>query len=224
MEDDSFSLQVLSDIHLEFPLAFPSFWNNRVNRETADDSDKFVLPLEKRFYKTASYIALLGDICTIQFKDRLRCFFEYIKSLGYRGVFYLPGNHEFYSKKNVPEIDSELESLCLDCGVHYLNKKVFDIPGTDHRIIGCTLWSHILEEHTHEPEMKDSSDFKMIHSNAHSPISFNEYNALHEDHVTFLSHQIELAGREGMKLIICTHQAHSEKGKVAFRSLFDVSM
>lgn len=202
---NEFSLQVLSDIHLEFPLAFPSFWNNRVNKETADESDKFVLPIEKRFSKTANYIALLGDICTIQFKDRLKSFFAYIKSLDYYAVFYLPGNHEFYSKKNVVEVDAELESLCTECGVIYMNKKTFDVPGTDYRIVGCTLWTRIPAEQSHEPEMKGSSDFKMIHSNSHSPITFDEYNALHHDHVTFLEDQIDAAAKEQKKLIIFSH-------------------
>lgn len=203
--ETEFSVQILSDIHLEFPLAFPGFWNNRVNKETADESDQFVLPIEKRFHKTASYIALLGDICTIQFKDRLKSFFAYLKSLDYLGVFYLPGNHEFYSKKNVGEVDNELESLCLECGVIYVNKKTFDIPGSDYRIAGCTLWTEILAEQSCEPEMKGSSDFKMIHSNSQSPISFAEYNALHRDHQNFLLKQIDAARQERKKLIIFTH-------------------
>jgi uncharacterized cysteine cluster protein YcgN (CxxCxxCC family) len=60
----------------------------------------------------------------------------------------------FYSKKNVVEIDLELESLCEECGVVYMNQKVCDIDGTAFRIVGCTLWSHILEQHALEPEMK----------------------------------------------------------------------
>jgi hypothetical protein len=60
----------------------------------------------------------------------------------------------------------------------------------------------------------------MIHLNAHCPISFNEYNALHEDHVTFLSNQIELAVKEEKKLIVFTH--HKPTLKRFFSSSFSI--
>jgi len=194
-------------------LAFPSFWNNRINKSTADESDKFVLPESKRFYKTSNYIALLGDICTIQFKDRLKEFFTYIKSLGYRGVFYLPGNHEFYSKKSVLEIDLELSELCTQNNVIYLNKRTFDV-NENLRIAGCTLWSHVLDNQRSVPEMKGSSDFKMIHVN-NSTITFDEYNSLHEDHINFLNEEIIRAKEEQKQLIVFTHHKPTlERGKL----------
>jgi len=107
-----------------------------------------------------------------------------------------------------------LEQLCKKHGVQWINKKSFDVEGTNLRIIGCTLWSHILSEQQTHPDMKGASDFKSI-TNDGKPITFDAYNAIHRDHKEWLKLQIEIAKGDNKKLLVMTHHKPTLKqGKV----------
>jgi len=129
-------------------------------------------------------------------------------------------------------IDSQLRALCKQlstehCTVHFLNKDSVDVKlgsdglksdidgGVQHaaavtvRIVGCTLWSHVVDD----GEM--ISDYKAIHVPADTPtkatteatrvVKAADTNALHDDHRQWLTQQIAEAERIGLSVVVLTH-------------------
>lgn len=115
-------LQVLSDIHLEFKRSGKGF----------------------NFPATAPYLCLLGDIgdpSTAVYKN-----FLHTQAERFEKVFVLKGNHSCYGR--TPEQADAL--ICAVCAAHpaklkYLNKTAVDLS-KDYVVLGCTLWSHVLDE------------------------------------------------------------------------------
>lgn len=122
------SLQIASDLHLEM-----------TNRKFED----LIRP-------TAPYLALLGDIGVVgcdkpQHYPRYRDFMSYC-SQQFRGVFIIPGNHEYYSNIDIEmdhiRVEDRIRSICerfpnllllQNKAIHFGRRK----------IIGSTLWSHV---------------------------------------------------------------------------------
>lgn len=128
-------MQIVSDLHLEF-------------YKTHELLDKV------KIKPNAQYLGLLGDICVCGTNDiiNIEKFLDYY-STKYKIIFWLAGNHEFYSgKKSYKSIDDILircKTLCKKYNnVIFLNNKHYDlnIDDTLYRIIGTTLWTHIPEE------------------------------------------------------------------------------
>lgn len=128
-------MQVVSDLHLEF------YRSHEL--------------LEKVKLKVAAkYLALLGDICVCGTNDivNLEKFLDYY-SPKYELIFWLPGNHEFYSGRksfrSIEDILQRCKNLCKKYpNVLFLNNKHCDltINDTKYRIIGTTLWTDIPED------------------------------------------------------------------------------
>lgn len=126
-------MQIVSDLHLEF--------YKNVN--------------DVKIKVTAPYLALLGDICvagTSSDIKNLEKFFE-IYSPKYKLIFWLPGNHEYYTTKSNPltidEINIRMKALAKKYGnIIFLNNKHYDLEldGKMFRIVGTTLWAFIPEE------------------------------------------------------------------------------
>lgn len=125
-------MQVVSDLHLEF----------------------YKNPLDIKLKISSPYLALLGDICVCGNNDikNMERFLDYYAPK-YKVIFWLPGNHEFYTAKSNPididQIMSRMKELAKKYGnVVFLNNKHCDmeIDGIMHRIIGTTLWAGIPEE------------------------------------------------------------------------------
>jgi predicted phosphodiesterase len=146
-------MQIVSDLHLEF------YNNSEV--------------LEKSKLKISSdYLALLGDICVCGTNDiaNMEKFLDYY-SKKYKLIFWLPGNHEFYSgKKSYVTIDDILQRCKILCkkykNVIFLNNKYCDIPinGTMYRMVGSTLWTYIpkdIEEYI-EANMNDYNHIYVV--------------------------------------------------------------
>jgi len=92
------NIQIFSDLHIEKWRAIP------------------VLPV------MAKYLFLAGDICPLN--DLLFFYFLDYCSNNWEKVFYIPGNHEFYSeKKNLNELDFEYNYKIKDKykNVYYLH-------------------------------------------------------------------------------------------------------
>ena len=125
-------MQIVSDLHLEF-------------YRPQEIIDKVKLKI------TAKYLALLGDICVCGTNDiiNMERFLDYY-SPKYELIFWLPGNHEFYSGKktyrSIDEIIARCKTLCKKYNnVVFLNNNFCDIKinETKYRIIGTTMWTHI---------------------------------------------------------------------------------
>jgi hypothetical protein len=128
--------QILSDLHLETPLAAPAY-------------AYFTNP--SRFPIHASNLFLLGDIGLVR-HDQL---FAFLRSLLSRTpnlkIFFVLGNHEAYSVTMTAALSAMRrfeESTKRDFGERFffMDRRRVDFSHTI-TILGCTLWSRIEDEH-----------------------------------------------------------------------------
>lgn len=77
-------------------------------------------------------------------------------------VLLLTGNHEYYGEHTMEEVDEAIEAICAKRdNLHFLNRRVWDVPGHGVRFAGCTLWTHINKEQEQEMQSR-VSDFRKI--------------------------------------------------------------
>lgn len=94
-------------------------------------------------------LVLAGDICSIlTSRGKLNSVLvDVLETLKRRWdhVVYVPGNHEYYGtlRHHMPFSEAEglLVETCRRLGIHFLQKGVFAVPGTDLTVLGCTLWT-----------------------------------------------------------------------------------
>ena len=153
--------QVLSDLHLEFMDEYPK------------------IPIESEVLLLAGDIGKPFEIIFVDFITYCSNNFKY--------VFYIPGNHEYYSNcivvnndisvKSMEEIDVKIKEIFnLFSNVINLN----NIPGyiyNEYYIIGRTLWSLIPYEYNLEI-MRNVNDYKYINKNKEE----KEYDICINDH------------------------------------------
>jgi hypothetical protein len=119
------TIQVLSDIHLEFYKTYPKF-----------------KPLAK-------YLFLAGDIGTIESNsdNKIKNFLSYC-SENWEKTFYVLGNHEFYQlnkipskKKSIEDLVEQYTQICLEFPNVYLLNNSFEeiVPGLN--VYGSTFWT-----------------------------------------------------------------------------------
>ena len=120
------TIQFISDIHLEF-----------YKKEL--DISEFIHPC-------ADYLAILGDLGYPE-SEIFKTFLAQV-SKQYKKVFYVSGNHEFYTCNNpsVPtmdELNNKMKRVCnrFD-NVHYLNNEEYILSDTI-VLLGTTLWTNI---------------------------------------------------------------------------------
>ena len=194
-------MQVVSDLHLEF-------------YRPQDIIEKVKIKVN------AKYIALLGDICACGTNDiaNMEKFLDHY-SPKYELIFWLPGNHEFYSGKksyrSIDEIIVRCKKLCKKYdNVIFLNNKHCDlkINGTQYRIIGTTLWTDI-------PKNKESYVLNNMNDYNHIYVTGEQYmgiikmegivrlspanvNAMHAKSVRYIHRHLR---ESPYPLIILTH-------------------
>jgi hypothetical protein len=184
------TLQIISDIHLEFRKSYPT------------------IP------KFAENLAILGDIG----KPGTKIYEEFIltQSNQFDKVFLLMGNHDYYhSKDTVDKIIQKTRDLCkTTSNVHLLERDSFQL--TDETVLlGCTLWSNI---NTHAAI--HLNDFKHIHLKVSEELSdpllkwkskrlldVNTYQDWHNRDVRWLNYNIEKRENTGESVVILTHHA-----------------
>ena len=114
--------QIISDIHLEYYDELPN--------------------ITTIFEISAPNLILAGDICYYKHKNFIP-FFDLVNKL-YTNVFFVPGNHDYYSYNNIPEsgfdeIDFIIEeNLKPFKNVHFIQNSIFELNNTI--ILGNTLW------------------------------------------------------------------------------------
>ena len=120
------SIQIVSDIHLEFGSDPP--------------------PIKRK----SPILALLGDI---GYPERSH-YRSFILSMArqFEAVLLIAGNHEFYSKDStdidcmrtviIPNVVDEVNRLCGSTKVHFLDNASIELPSiiSGVRLIGSTLW------------------------------------------------------------------------------------
>lgn len=190
------TFQYASDLHLEI-------WNSDKPFE------EFITP-PSPFKKDNTCLILAGDIAPIT-HNRLKPFLEWCSN-HYKLVFYVSGNHEFYSK-GVLSIEESIylkQEICSDASskndynVIPLDKEIYIIKRDgkeDIVIIGATLWSQIDFD-------KANSINKCI--NDHRQIrDFNLYVHVqkHKEELEFIQQALHDYPTDKYTRIVITHHA-----------------
>jgi predicted phosphodiesterase len=187
-------IQFVSDIHLEMYKRVPF------------DPTHFVMPGQ------AEYLALCGDIGYPE--DLLLEEFLRFCSRNFRIVFWVPGNHEFYSPSSqmtVQEKFTKMQSLCQKFGnILLMNEQGYNVPGTPIRIIGCPLWTHIPEESKRQAE-KYMNDFRLIFKAPNQRMTVNDLNEWHAANVAWIQSEIQAAKDSGRELVVLTHHLPTQR-------------
>ena len=123
------AIQIYSDMHIDL-------WNKLPK-----------LPVK------AKYLFLAGDICSLS-NELFYNFFDYC-SLNWEKTFYIPGNHEFYSKKrNYNELDFEYKLKIREKykNVFYLNDDFAQL-NENINVYGSVFWTKSPFKHTSEARL-----------------------------------------------------------------------
>lgn len=193
----TFRLQYASDLHLEF--------HDRHNHGNIS-CEMFVKP-------SAEYLALCGDIGWPE-RAGLATFLSWC-SRNFKEVYWVPGNHEFYTKSlekksTVAEKIEMCERLCDGFkNVHFMYRKVRQVPGWNLRIAGCTMWTEL----DPEKDMKTilgMNDVRQIFESEKNamPDFFREW---HETDKKWLSDEIVKAKKAQENMIVLTHHLPTYK-------------
>lgn len=157
-------VQIYSDIHTEIYNGYPK-----------------IPPI-------ADYLILAGDIGKVNYKNFTQ-FLDYV-SQNWLKVFYVLGNHEYYSKKKTHCKLNKLYHELIDTyeNIILLDKDVYELDGW--QIMGCTLWSHIgddVKDYTNclssisMYKESDTSEEDNATSVRKVPISLEKLNAIHDE-------------------------------------------
>lgn len=198
MAPSTFRLQYVSDLHLEF--------HDRKNNGN--------IPCEMFVKPSAEYLALCGDI---GFPERpaLLTFLSWC-SRNFKEVYWLPGNHEFYNggleKKSTHAEKLELcQRLCDGFkNVHFMFRKVRQVPGWNLRIAGCTMWTRI------EPEddmkvLMGMNDVRQIYVDEGENAMPDDFRRWHAEDKAWLADEISRAEKAQESMIVLTHHLPSYK-------------
>jgi len=198
MTKQTFRLQYASDLHLEF--------HDRKNQGN--------IPCEMFLKPVAGYLALCGDI---GFPERpaLQTFLSWC-SRNFKEVYWLPGNHEFYNgglpkKSTVSQKLDLCERLCDGFkNVHFMHRKVRQVPGWNLRIAGCTMWTELPPEHDTKAIL-GMNDVRQIYISEGENAMPEDMREWHTKDKEWLTNEIEKAGKAQEDLIVLTHHLPSYK-------------
>jgi predicted phosphohydrolase len=173
------TIQYCSDLHLEFAINSQYLMANPI------------VPV-------GDILILAGDITYWGQKHFKHPFFDYI-SKNFKSAYYIPGNHEFYTGKDVRILDNPVFEPIRD-NVFITNNHTVNIDSTD--IFFTTLWSQI--SHKHSLIIESSvSDFRLIKYKG-KPLKTETFNKLHNDSLAYLQNAVK-DSRAVNKVIVSHH-------------------
>lgn len=171
MELDEIIIQIYSDIHIEVFNKLPE------------------IPVK------AKYLFLAGDICPLN--HRLFYNFFDICSSRWEKVFYVPGNHEFYSgKKNYTELDFEYKLKLNEryTNVYYLNDTFVKL-NDEINVYGSIFWTFPSYTSTYRAKLdiKDYSYIKYFNTQVNHivDLDINFIKELSENSFVLLKNHLE---------------------------------
>lgn len=163
-------IQVASDLHLEF------------FKQTPKNFRRIILPCSN-----ADVLVLAGDIGYPE-DDITKEFLKWCCD-NWKKVFWIFGNHEYYSKTGMTMKEKEDRALQLEQELPGLivsipsERKEVVFPGV--RIVGATLWTELFDR-----EIVDSiNDFRYIWTGKRN-LSFEEWNLFHKRDKQYLDDTI----------------------------------
>jgi predicted phosphodiesterase len=204
-----FRIQYVSDLHLEF-------------------YEKAVFP--QLVTPNARYLALAGDIG--QPGSRVfHSFLSYVSG-NWDRVFYVPGNHEYYSKQPAPKWKHHLptpfherhrdlcEIVSAYKNIHFLDDKSpsYFCEEENVAVVGSTMWTHVPDEHLVDAKL-EMNDYNYIPVQCGSgddgsdtgirALHPDDTNQLHASHRRVLGEQLEHWKRRGADVCMITHHMPS---------------
>jgi predicted phosphohydrolase len=176
-------IQYCSDLHLEFV--------------------KNALYLHKHPVKPLGDILILaGDITYWETKRFKHWFFNYVSD-NFKAAYYVPGNHEFYSGKDIQVLDSPVFEAIRE-NIFLVNNRTVSIGKID--FFFSVLWSHINPVNTLMVE-NHVSDFYKIKTKG-EPLRSDDFNQLHSNSLTFLKNAV--AKSSAQSKVVVTHHVPSQ--------------
>mmetsp|Transcript_18088 Transcript_18088/g.51032 ORF Transcript_18088/g.51032 Transcript_18088/m.51032 type:complete len:299 (-) Transcript_18088:256-1152(-) len=201
-------IQVLSDTHLEFPLAHRN-WPTLLLDQYG----------ENEWPVTAQVLALVGDVSSPGRKEMADLLIDMGKRYSNGLVFYVPGNHEYYSTRRYRcTYESAQEAMRQQCdeagaNVHFGYKCSVLYEGV--RFLATTLWSRVPDDAAAEVG-KSLSDYSAIYvrsgeaqqdSASRRHITVADTNAWFDDELTWLTGEITKAKDRDETVVVLTHHA-----------------
>jgi uncharacterized membrane protein YgcG len=222
------AIQFCSDTHMEMPLETRRFGMHlaqcyeRTATLTGAAKEVELLTDSNKLPRCAPYLALLGDIFDGK-KIGNGAYREYLRqqAQGYKAVFVLLGNHEFYygeygairatMRTMCEELTAEFDGLTT---VYLLDQDVVDLPDTSVRVIGCTLWSHVgpASEEAVGGGLSDYASIRVVEGGAKRRITVADTNHWHASQLAWLQAAIGEAEAAGRQVVVMTHHAPSMHG------------
>ena len=190
-------IQYASDLHLEF-----------LNPEKTQ--------FEKILYPVCPILVLAGDICPFE-KVILSKFMKYV-SEKWQHIICVPGNHEYYNHKSKQSWrHSRISTLTMKekegymkifseiyPNIHWLQMSHFDIPLTNIRILGCTLWSRY--DPLYEADIHSyMNDFNFITKDGVNPVKPDDLLIIHESHREWLRDALYKSSADNKRAVVVTH-------------------
>lgn len=175
-------IQYCSDLHLEFA--------------------QNALFLEENPIKPVGDILILaGDITYWGRKHFKHWFFDYVAD-NWNTVYYLPGNHEFYSGKDLRVLDQPVKETIRE-NVFMVNNAVVSLDNCD--LFFTALWSRIPKEKSLNVEYR-VNDFHLIKYRG-KQLKTKAFNHLHAQSIKFL--RKELSQSTAKYKIVASHHVPS---------------
>jgi len=196
-------IQVISDIHLELPLA----------------PTKFGELLEQEFKVASRELPVVGDALVLAGD------IGYPTKTGYKEfilhqadrfetVFVVAGNHEFY-RTTYAKAKKDIQAICEIApkrNVFFMDKVSMLWKGI--RVLGCTLWSNVPQQHAKDVAsgLTDYKAIKIEDNGKTRAILVEDTNRWHQDELGWLKQEIAKAKTNGEKVVVMTHHAPLMKG------------
>jgi predicted phosphohydrolase len=172
-------LQYASDLHLEFPENKTFIKNNPI------------IP-------AAEILVLAGDVLPFILIDKHHDFFDYLAD-NFQHTYWVPGNHEYYhfdaSKKQGAFCESIRNNVSL------VNNWSVETGGV--QLIFSTLWSKLSVGNWWDIQ-RNMNDFRIIKYDGY-PFSFDHYNQLHAEGLTFIEEELSDKGTAMKKIVVSHH-------------------
>ncbi|ELR14512.1 Serine/threonine protein phosphatase [Acanthamoeba castellanii str. Neff] len=196
-----FEVQIMSDLHLEFPNALAH------------------LP---SFEPRAPYLALLGDIG----HPKKENYFAFLaaQAARFERVFVVTGNHEYYTSDR-DTVHRQISEFCSTFdNLHFLQMSSVLLEDNGHkvRVLGTTLWHHCPEKDIGQVE-RTLNDYAMIGVPSTTPegapkkrkLRAADTNSWHAEEVAWLKAAIAEAEAAGEAVAVLTHHLPSNNSSIA---------
>lgn len=156
----------------------------------------------------APYLACCGDIGNMNSPASYSAFLNEC-SPRWKHIFLVMGNHEYYGSR-MAKAEANMQAMAAKyTNVTYLEKGCFDIPDTDYRIAGTTLWTKVPSIFVDDISWA-ICDYRYIKVNADNRVRkllVYDTNRYHDESVTWIQAEMQRATADKKRLILLTHHA-----------------